>query len=254
MKKIVLFAFLGVLLVESCQNSAPQTPPQMPNADGSDTASVIISSEKIHVKMDAPTEVFQTDYLAFAVSNRESYEDRDMLDYGSSGYKKDDWAGAKCWNLMFYNAKTQDYYLLDSTRKMLIYTYELNDTAKGKLVRNLARYDVQFDDNNDGQFTDMDAKRLFVSSRLGKGFHQVSPENISVSGYQFSPKENFIIIYGLKDTNKDGHFDAKDRVYVYRLDLNQAAETMGPASFLVPKEFQDKLQRKVEMDWQLPKK
>jgi hypothetical protein len=254
MKKILLFAFSGIFLAMSCQNNTPQTPSQMPNADGSDTASAMIGDEKIHVNIDAPDDIFQTDYLAFAVSNRENYEDRGMLEYGSSGYKKDDWSGAKCWNLMFYNAKTQDYYLLDSTRKMLIYSYELNDTAKGKLVRNWAHYDVQFDDNKDGKFTDMDAKRLFVSSRLGKSFHQVSPENISVGRYQFSPKENFMVIYGIKDTNKDGHFDAKDRVYVYRLDLNQAAETMATAQFMVPKEFQDKLQRKLETDWQLPKK
>jgi hypothetical protein len=254
MKRVPLLAFLGIFLMMSCQNNAPQTPPQMPNGDGLDTASAMMGSEKIHVSIDAPNDIFQTDYLAFAVSNRENYEDRSMLEYGSSGYKKDDWAGAKCWNLMFYNAKTQEHYLLDSTRKMLIYNYELNDTVTGKLVRNLARFDVQFDDNKDGKFTDMDAKRLFVSSRLGKGFHQVSPENISVSRYQFSPKENFMVLYGIKDTNKDGHFDAKDRVYLYRLDLNQAAETMAAAQFMVPKEFQDKLQRKTETDWQLPKK
>jgi hypothetical protein len=29
---------------------------------------------------------------------------------------------------------------------------------------------------------------------------------------------------------------------------------MATAQFMVPKEFQDKLQRKVETDWQLPEK
>jgi hypothetical protein len=254
MKKVVLLAFLGIFLVISCQNSPSNSPIQMPKSDDLDTVLVTINSEKVHAEMGVPNDVFQTDYITFEVSHREDDWERGVLESGSYSYKSVESVGAKCWNLMFYNAKTQDHYLLDSTRKMLIYDYELNDTAKGKLVRNLARYGVQFDDNKDGKFTDLDAKRLFVSSRLGKGFHQVSPENISVNRYLFSPKENFIVIYGTKDTNKDGHFDAKDRVYVYRLDLNQAAETMATAQFMVPKEFQDKLQRKVETDWVLPEK
>jgi hypothetical protein len=253
MKKQIFIGILGCSLLFSCQNNAPRPATQLPNSNNSDTTALAISDEKVHVEIDAPTDIWQTDYLAFEVSHRENYEGRGSFDYNSSGYKKVESVGAKCWNLLFYNPKTQDYYLLDADKKMLIYNYALNDTAKGKIVRNLARYDIQFDDNQDGKFNNADAKRLFVSNRLGKGFRQVSPENVSVRHYQFAPKGNFIIIYGIKDTNRDGLFDEKDRTFVYRLDMNPEVDKIVTAPLLVPKEFQDKLQKKVETEWQLPK-
>jgi hypothetical protein len=250
MKRLLFFASTNLVLLLGCgeKNNAPQPP----IVQGSDTTSIIIGDERVSFSIDSPKDILQTDYLAFEVAHHENNRGGSSFEY--SGSKNSNWEGANCWNLLFYNAKTREYYLLDSTKKMLIHSYELNDTAKGKVVRNIARYDIQFDDNQDGKFTDADAKRLFVSSRLGKNFHQVSPENVSVTNYQFSPKENFIILYGLKDTNRDGLFDSKDRTYVYRLDLNQEAEKIISAQMLIPKEFQDKLQKKVETDWQLSKK
>ena len=254
MKKHLFFVFINLAFLLGCKENKPNNTAQLPNLEGTNTSSIIIGDESVSFGFDNPKDILQTDYLAFEVAHNENNRGRGSFEYGSSGYKSSDWASASCWNLLFYNAKTRDYYLLDSTKKMLIDSYELNDTAKGKVVRNIARYSLQFDDNQDGKFTNADAKRLFVSSRLGKNFHQVSPENVSVGSFQFSPKENFIILYGLKDTNRDGFFDGKDRTYIYRLDLYQEAEKILPAQLLMPKAFQDKLLNKVERDWQLLKK
>ncbi len=252
MKKNIALAFLACFLMISCQKTASHPPVPVPTSDNSDTTSVTLDNQKVHLDINNPSDIWQTDYLIFEVSHREDYGGSSRGLFGESSYKEVKSIGAKCWNLMFYNSKTQEYYLLDTDKKMLIYNYKLNDTAQGKVVRNVARYDLQFDDNQDGKFTNADAKRLFISSRLGKGFRQVSPENVSVSHYQLAPKGDFIIIYGVKDTNKDGVFDQKDRIFVYRLDLNQDFEKMVTAQLLVPKEFQDKLQKKVETDWLLP--
>jgi hypothetical protein len=255
MKKniFILLSMLSIcVLLLSCQERASRPPVNAPNADNSDTTSVTIASEKVRLDINNPIDIWQTDYLSFEVSHREDYNTSSRGLFDESSYKEVKSVGAKCWNLMFYNTKTQEYYLLDADKKMLIYAYKLNDTAHGKVVRNMARYDLQFDDNQDGKFTNADAKRLFISSRLGKGLRQVSPEKVSVSHYQFAPKGDFIIIYGIKDTNRDGFFDQKDRVFVYRLDMNQDFEKIVTAQLLVPKEFQDKLQKKVETEWLLP--
>ena len=252
MKKYILTLFATCFFLISCQETPPRSPVNMPDADGSDTTSALIGNQKVQLNINNPSDIWQTDYLTFEVSHRENYDGSSRGFFDETSYKEVKSVGAKCWNLMFYNPKTQEHYLLDTTKKMLIYKYQLNDTARGKVVRNWARYDLQFDDNKDGKFTNADAKRLFISSRLGKGFRQVSPENVSVSYYQFAPKGDFIVIYGVKDTNKDGIFDQKDRVFIYRLDLNQDVEKMVTAQLLVPKAFQDKLQKTVEKEWLLP--
>jgi hypothetical protein len=192
MKKPFFFAFISLIFLLGCEGNKPNNTAQLPNSQSSDTTLIIIGDERVSFGINDPKDILQTDYLAFEVAHHENNRGSGSFDY--SGSKNSGWDEANCWNLLFYNAKTRDYYLLDSTKKMMIDSYELNDTAKGKIIRNIARYDVQFDDNQDGKFTNADAKRLFVSSRLGKNFHQVSPENVSVSGYQLAPKENFIIL------------------------------------------------------------
>ncbi len=253
MKKSIFITFLACYLITSCNNNSSTASSPLLNSDNVDTATVTISNEKVHVAINSPEDIFQTDYISFEVLHHEPSDSRGTFSLEKSdGYKDVTSIGAKCWNLIFYNTKTKDYYLLEPTKKFLIYDYKLNDTANGKIVRNLARFDIQFDDNKDGKFTNADAKRMYVSSRLGKGFHQVSPEGVSVQSYQFSPKENFIVIHGIKDTNKDGLFDNKDRVFIYRLNLNQVAESIEPAQILFTKTFQDSLQKRVEIDWKLP--
>jgi hypothetical protein len=254
MKPVLIFLiFLGSLFMLSCRNEPRKTSNPTPNPQQSDTAA-FKQDENVRLIIDHPTDIWKTDYIAFRVFHRElGRGGRNFFSYNESSYKEIKSVGASCWNLIFYNAKTRDYYLLDSTKKMLIYDYKLNDTAQGKITRDIARYDVQFDDNKDGKFTDADAKRFFVSDRLGKFFHQVSPEGVSVQRYQFAPKENFIFIYGKKDTNNDGLFDEKDQDTLYRLDLNQSAEKLTVAQPVFSKEFEKMLQKRVETDWKLPK-
>lgn len=44
----------------------------------------------------------------------------------------------------------------------------------------------------------------------------------------------------------------QDRVFLYSLDINQDFEKMVTVQLLVPKAFQDKLQKKVKTEWLLP--
>jgi uncharacterized protein YihD (DUF1040 family) len=250
MKPVIAFAFLLSCLLGGCRNESPKTPNQAPNPTISDTTAVKYD-ENVHLLVNNPTDIWQTDYLAFQVSHRENNKGRSYFSSDEAVYKEATSVGATCWNLVFYNTKSEEYYLLDSTRKMLIYEYDLNDTAKGKVIRNIARYDVQFDDNKDSKFTNADAKRLFVSDRLGRFFHQISPEGVSVLRYKFAPKENFILLYGKRDANQDGVFDEKDPESVYRLDMNQTAEKTSIAHRVFSKEFEEKLQKRVETDWKL---
>lgn len=253
MKRVILFAFLGSFLVLSCRNEQKNSPNQKPTTAQNDTTSAIYD-ETMHLLINDPTDIWQTDYLAFRVFHREnSRGGRDFFSYNEAGYKDVKSMSGSCWNLVFYNTKTRSYYLLDSIKKMLIYDYNLNDTAHGKITRHLARYTVQFDDNKDGKFTIADAKRFFVSDRLGKSFHQVSPQGVSVLRYEFAPKENFLLIYGLKDANQDGVFDEKDHSSVYRLDLNQSAENTETAQPVFSTEFENRLQKRAEKEWKLPK-
>jgi hypothetical protein len=251
MKNYCLFITTLMILVTACQREKPNNPPSS-NSEKLVDSTAILSNEKVHLVIHNPENIWGTDYLAFEVKHVQNNRDRGYFDYYENGYKKLESIGAKCWNLAFYNTKSRDYYLLEPTKKMMIYLYELNDTSKGRINRDFGLYTVKFDDNNDGKFTEADAKRLFVSTRLGKSFHQVSPEGISMDYKEFSTKENFMIIYGTKDSNNDGLYNGKDSEIVYRLDLNQTAETMTVAQPIFSKDFQNMLQRKVETEWKLP--
>ncbi len=253
MKSAIFSLFLSSCLFLSCGNEQQNNQNQVPNLAPNDSTTAKYDAN-VHLFINYPTDIWQTDYLAFRIFHSNNQDSRDWFSYSESSYKEAQSVGASCWNLVFYNAKTKDYYQLDSTQKMLIYDYVLNDTARGKVVRNIARYDVQFDDNKDGKFTNADAKRLFVSDRLGKFFHQVSPDGVSVLRYEYAKKENFILIYGQKDANKDSFFDVKDPETVYRLDMNQSAEKTTVAQPLFSKEFEKILQKRIETDWKLPEK
>lgn len=252
MKQTIALLLLLTYGLISCGNDNSTSNPN-PNTGISSDSTIVEQDENVHLLINYPMNIWQTDYIAFRIYHRENTRNnRSIFSYDEAMYKEAKSVGASCWNLVFYNTKTQDYYLLDSTKKMLIYEYELNDTAQGKVIRNIARYEVQFDDNNDQKFTNADAKRLFVSDRLGKFFHQVSPEGVSILHYEFAPKENFILIYGRKDTNNDGIFDEKDADTIYRLDMNQTVEKTNIAQPIFSKEFEKKLQKKIKTDWKLP--
>jgi hypothetical protein len=251
MKNYCLFIGTLMILVIACQREKPNTP-STSTAEKPLDSTAVLSNEKIHLVINNPENIWATDYLAFEVKHRQNYQGRSIFDSYESGYKKVESVGAKCWNLAFYNTQSREYYLLEPTKKMMIYQYELNDTSNGRINRDFGLYEVQFDDNKDGKFTGADAKRLFVSTRLGKSFHQVSPDGVDMRHKAFSPKENFLMIYGAKDSNNDGLFNEKDQEIVYRLDLNQTAETMTVAQPIFSKDFQNMLQRKVETEWKLP--
>jgi hypothetical protein len=248
MKKYVLLIVFSSLLMLGCKEK-PRSESQQTVSGSQSDSTVAIGNEKVHLSISKFRDVLETDFTTFEVDHYVNYDDRKGW-FSSSKDKGSD--GEICWNLIFYNTKTRNHYLLEPNKKMLIYEYDLNDTLNGKVRRNFARYDIQFDDNNDGKFTDSDAKRLFVSDRLGKAFHQVSPEGFHVQDYEFSPKDNFLIINGLKDTNKDGVYSEKDQSYVYRLDLSQEAEKITLAQPLLSKDFHDMLLKKIETDWKLP--
>ena len=250
MKNYFLFIPILMVLVTSCQCEKPKNQPST-NSEKPLDSTAVLTNEKVHLVIDNPENIWATDYLAFEVKHVQNSRNWSTFDYNESGYKKVESVGAKCWNLAFYNTKSREYYLLEPTKKMMIYQYELNDTSKGRVNRDFGLYVTQFDDNKDGKFTNSDAKRLFVSTRLGKSFHQVSPEGVDMRYKAFSPKENFLIIYGTKDSNNDGLYDEKDQEIVYRLDLNQTAETMVAAQPIFSKDFQNMLQRKVETEWKL---
>jgi hypothetical protein len=252
MKALIAILFLSILCLTSCQDNRSNNPLQNSTSEKNDSLTEEYD-QNVHLVINDPTDIWKTDYIAFEVFHRNNTGDRSIFSYDEVVYKEAKSVGASCWNLIFYNTKTRDYNLLDSVKKMLIYDYELNDTSEGKVTRNIARYEIKFDDNKDGKFTNSDSKRLFVSDRLGKSFHQVSPEGLNVINYQFAPKENFILIFGTKDTNNDGVFDEKDKESIYRLDMSQSAVNTEIAQPVFSNSFEKMLQKRVETDWKLPK-
>ena len=71
----------------------------------------------------------------------------------------------------------------------------------------------------------------------------MSPQNARVDHYQFAPKDDFMLIYGLKDTNKDGVFDPRPRFSLqfgykprFRKDGNSSTARTKSVSRQAPKE------------------
>ena len=145
--------------------------------------------------------------------------------YGESSYGRKNFY----WNIIFYNTKTQEYHLLDDNKKMLISSYDFNvqssmnsnyEVKFHKMKGNNIYYDITvLDYNKDGHLDSKDPHYLFMSDNEGRNFKQISPDSMSVNGWNVIEKTGKLLIQARKDTDGDKLFNNEDEIIPFVFDL-----------------------------------
>lgn len=170
------------------------------------------------------------------------WEGKNTRGSGSLKYKEEVSSGY--WNLLFYNAKTEETHLLTQNKMKILDI--LGQYERGrifiKLSKNQLLYKIQdIDFNKDKKLNFEDPAFLFVSDLNGRNLQRLSPKNEDVQDLKFLPiwnRTEFLMIT-LRDTNKDLKFDAKDEEVWYKVEfLNQ--------KWSIKEIFDTKLQKEIK--------
>lgn len=213
---------------------------------------------QLKLAFGAPEQIDSSAYVLYPlVLGKDMVEDD--AGYSSSGR----YEVAKYWNLLFYNPTTGASHLLDSTRHMVIYSYEpkpsdekatslsaiaFGDYVRGSFTRvnKLLYYSVRtLDFNHDGELTRDDPEYLFISDKAGHGFRQVSPDAYNVNSWQLLRGTNKILMQATADTDHNQKFDENDTTVLLVYDL----ATGGPAKEVLTEAFKTQVKNAFHAQW-----
>ncbi|GAB3937631.1 hypothetical protein [Mucilaginibacter myungsuensis] len=177
--------------------------------------------------------------------------------YSSKGYR-----ASTYWNIVFYNSENKEQRLLTPDRKLIITGYNIASSSddSGPInkvtgpgtaeVSKLIFYKMICEDvNKNGGIDIDDPEYLFISDKIGKGFKQISPFDLSVTGWSVIDKTGLLLINARPDSNKDGKFDSDDRDVCYLYDLKNG----GDAKPVFSKEFSRSVVNTYKKQWPVKK-
>lgn len=172
--------------------------------------------------------------------------------FESSSYKLI--PGHNYWNIVFYNSKTSEYYLLGE-QKMLIKSImdrsglEYTDT-KNSIDSNFMLFEIITDDfNKDGLLDEKDPTYLFATDRTGKNLRQLSPANQQLNSWKYITSTGKIIMRVKADTDKNLLFDEKDQTNLVGIDLSNEKDIKS----IFSDSFQLRLKVLFDRDWKKKK-
>jgi len=123
------------------------------------------------------------------------------------------------WNAIFYNAKTEATSVL-SEDKMKIARIHTKPIMKPKrTIMDFDRifYEIRKKDYNSDKFIDnKDPLYLFTSGKDGSGLTKISPENESLTYFQYLDSSKSLLIETKRDTNEDRLFNDSDESMIYK--------------------------------------
>jgi len=250
MRKVT--SLIAIFLLLSCGQEANQ-----PDSSGSsnfsdntfvDTVAVLNNlNSNLNIQTNSFIEIDTSGIILFPLSMGETRRDGGSLDYKET-------SNNSYWNVIIYNSKTSDYYLL-SERKMLIRNFHYTNSRENyidtaKTNKNIF-YRVTIDDyNKDKKLTTEDPEYLFVSDKEGRNFRQISPNNYNLKSWQLIKSSNKILMTLTKDNNTDKKFGEKDEVVTF--EINIAQDTLANEVFST--QFKNKLKILYDRDWKRIKK
>lgn len=243
----LLFAMLVMLLaVSSCnmlkkkstdEKRTRQEDKQKDNKDPENKD----KRDDISLKFNQPVQIDSTAYVMYPLMLTDNDgKDRGIVSKSYSGQNV-------FWNIVFYNTQTGEYHLLDSTRKMAIYSYAqgnaknnfssnqtdqilLTDNQTGNLIY---YWMTTIDFNSDERIDLNDPKYLFVSSKDGKNLKQISPDDYNVVYWQTIYSTDKVLMQAVKDLNNNKKFDEDDESvpFIYDIRTGEAPKEIFSSDF-----------------------
>lgn len=238
MKRIIFI--VSLISIVSCSGSSENRS----NSNNIETESPI---QNLNVQTSTFSEIDSSGVLMFPLKMGETKRED-----GGSSYK--DIPSYYFWNIMFFNSKSNNYYLLTKD-KILIESFneEYYDDTKtvSTYKTNYIFYTAKsLDYNKDKLLNDKDPSYLFVSDKEGMNFKQLSPDNYHLSNWKYIKSTNKVIFTASKDSDKNSLFDDKDEVVAFEVnvDLNESAKE------IFNNETKSELKKLYDRDWKKVKK
>jgi len=231
MRRIFVLLFCVAVAGYGCTNKPGHT------AHGAAGSAPQKPAKQPQINLSEPEQVDTSAYVLFPLRNRndDSRSVREEIsDYASSAPV----ANADYWNIIFYNTATQQYHLLDSSRRMLIRGYSNAQTGTDGNMRPgeaatgayLFYVVVTRDINHNGVYDARDPDYLFVSDKTGHHFKQISPEGYAVQSWRLIAQTGKVLMM----TQKAGD-DVKNHKIIpfeYNLATGQPARRVFGDAFL----------------------
>ena len=249
--------FIPVLLttIFSC-NAGDNKKQQAPNTPVQDSAKILQTADGTAINLIGGYEVTDTanDYILFPLQVKDAKDKDESVGL----FSKESGDGAMYWNIIFHNYKTGVNTLLEPERKILIGGYNFNrgyyssDSYSSGILETYEQspyifYTVYTDDyNGDKKLGTSDPAYFFVSNPDGTGFKQVSPSGISITKKTFPKNNAFLLLSGIRDSNKDKKFGTDDEQVYYKVNM---ADSSFKTEEIFNQSFKIKLKNLFDKNW-----
>ncbi len=122
-------------------------------------------------------------------------------------------------NLKFQEIGKDSIYSLTS-KPVLIETATYLKTFADKSKQQLLVYSLaDMDTNKDGKLDGTDIKALYISTASGQKFTKLSADFQELIDWKIIESKNMLYFRTIEDTNKNGEFDAEDKMHYQLVDL-----------------------------------
>jgi len=225
-------------------------------APAQDSTQILQTKDGEAINLISGYEVTDTinDYILFPLQIENAKDKEESV----SLYSKERGEGSMYWNIIFHNYKTSENTLLEPGKKILIGGYDYNngyyssDSYSAGKVETYKQsryvfYTVYTDDyNDDKKLGRSDPAYFFISNPDGSGFKQVSPPGISITQKAFPKNNPFLLLSGIRDSNKDKKFDANDELVYYKVNM---ADSTFKTEEIFNQTFKIKLKKLFDKNW-----
>lgn len=257
-EKTICMKYLSLaLLIIFVSCNARNGKQQPSNIPVNDSSQILQTQDGSAINLINGYEVTDTanDYILFPLQ----VEDAKDKEKSAALFSKERGEGRLYWNIIFHNYRTGANALLEPEKKILIGGYNVDggyysssgSYASGKIETYKQSpyifYTVYTDDyNGDKKLGTSDPGYFFISNPDGSGFKQISPANISITGKEFLKNSPFLLLTGLKDSNKDKKFDASDEQVYYKVNM---ADSSFKTEEVFSQAFKIKLKKLFDKNW-----
>jgi hypothetical protein len=240
MKMKNLFSYISLLLVVlfcSCKKEEVEKPKVTYETTSKEKPSVVVDTNQI-VIADLPINMEGTNILIHPVgvisgirkgiksayNSEESFTISNYGEYQITGYLK---------NLKFQEIGKDAIYPL-TDKQVMIQTATYLKAFADKTKQQLLIYTLaDTDTNKDGKLDSNDIKSLFISTISGNKFSKLSTNFHELVDWKVIESKNSLYFRSIEDTNKNGEFDAEDKMEYHAvnlLDKNWKVLTYNPVN------------------------
>ena len=224
MKNFFLYITLVVVaLFSSCKKDEAEKPKVTYETTSKVKPEVVTDTNQIEVA-DLPINMEGTNFLIHPIgvmngngkgikSSSDSEESFTVSNYGEyqiTGYLK---------NLKFQEIGKDSLFTL-TKKQILIESATYLKTFADKTKQQLLVYSLaDMDTNKDGKLDSSDIKSLYISTISGQRFTKLSADFQELIDWKIIESKNILYFRTIEDTNKNGEFDAEDKLQYHFVNL-----------------------------------